>query len=131
MLFAIHSGLRYLVLLAGFFVILYATIGLLGKREYSAMMQRLASTFAGLIHLQVVVGLLVMLFARPFYSQLMGHLFMMLAAALVAQFTTSVVKRRPPEAKSYGPHLVGGLIALICIAGGVLAIGRGLLQSTV
>ena len=129
MLFAAHSGLRFLVLVGGLFVILYAAVGFFGKREYSSAMARLASVFAGLIHLQLLTGF-VLLFARPFYTQMIGHLFMMLLAAAVAQFTTSVVRRRPQEAKSYGPHLVGGILAMAFMAAGILAIGRGVLQST-
>lgn len=130
MLFAAHSGLRFLVLAGGLFVVLYATVGVLGKREYSQAVARLASVFAGLIHLQILIGAAV-LFTRPFHTQLVGHFFAMLAAAAVAQVTSSVVKRRPPEAKSYGPHLVGALLALAFMALGILAIGRGVLQSTV
>ena len=129
MLFDAHSGLRFLVLLAGLFVVLYALVGFFGKREYSMAMARLASVFAGLLHLQVLVGVAV-LFTRPFYTGLIGHLFMMLAAAAVAQVTASVVKRRAPEAKTYGPHLVGAALALAFVAAGILAIGRGVLQST-
>ncbi len=129
MLFAAHSGIRFLVLAVGLFALLYATVGLLGKREYSSAMARLASAFAGLIHLQLLVGIGV-LFVRPFHTQLIGHLFMMLAAAVVAQFTSSVVKRRPPDKKSYGPHLVGAVLALLFMTTGILAIGRGVFQST-
>lgn len=129
MLFAAHSGLRYLVLVAGLFVVLYALVGFFGKREYSVAMRRLATVFTGLLHLQVLIGLAT-LFSRPFYTQLIGHLFLMLLAAGVAQITTGVMKRRPAEQRSYGPHLVGGLVALALVAAGVMAIGRGVLEST-
>ena len=129
MLFAAHSGLRYLVLVAGLFVVLYALVGFFGKREYSTAMARLATVFTGLLHLQVLTGVAT-LFSRPFYTQLIGHFFLMLLAAGVAQLTTSVTRRRPPEQRSYGPHLVGGLAALALVAAGVMAIGRGVLQST-
>lgn len=129
MLFAAHSGLRFLVLLAGLFVVLYALVGLLGKREYSPVMARLAAAFTGLLHLQVLTGIAV-LFTRTFHTAIVGHLFLTLAAAAVAQFTGSVMRRRPRERKSYGPHLVGTVLALGLVAAGVLAIGRGVLQST-
>ena len=129
MLFAAHSGLRFLVLMASLFVVLYALVGHFGKREYSAAMARLATVFAGLLHLQVLIGF-VMLFTRPFYNAIIGHLFLMLMAAAVAQLTSSVVKRRPREEKTYGPHLVGAVVALALVAAGILAIGRGVLQST-
>ncbi len=129
MLFAAHSGLRYLILVGGLFVIVYAAVGLLGKREYAPAMARLAAVFAGLIHLQVFLGVAV-LFTRPFQTMLVGHIFLMLGAGAVAQVTHTVVKRRPPEAKMYGPHLVGALVALLLMAAGIMAIGRGVLQST-
>jgi len=129
MLFAAHSGLRFLILVGGLFVIVYAAVGLLGKREYAPAMARLAAVFAGLIHLQVFLGVAV-LFTRPFQTMLVGHVFLMLGAGAVAQVTHTVVKRRPPEAKTYGPHLVGALVALLLMAAGIMAIGRGVLQST-
>ena len=129
MLFAAHSGLRFLILVGGLFVIVYAAVGLLGKREYAPAMARLAAVFAGLIHLQVFLGVAV-LFTRPFQTMLVGHVFLMLGAGAVAQVTHTVVKRRPPEAKTYGPHLVGALVTLLLMAAGILAIGRGVLQST-
>ena len=129
MLFAAHSGLRFLVLLAGLFVVLHALVGFFGKREYSAAMARLAAVFTGLLHLQVLTGIAV-LFTRPFYTAIIGHLFLMLAAAGVAQLTSGIMKRRPQEQKSYGPHLVGAVLALALVAAGILAIGRGVLQST-
>lgn len=129
MLYAAHSGLRFLVLLAGLFVILYALVGHFGKREYSSAMARLAAVFTGLLHLQVLTGIAV-LFTRPFYNSIIGHLFLMLLAAAVAQLTSSVVRRRPREEKTYGPHLVGAVVALGLVVAGILAIGRGVLQST-
>lgn len=129
MLYAAHSGLRFLVLLAGLFVILYALVGHFGRREYSSAMARLAAVFTGLLHLQVLTGIAV-LFTRPFYNSIIGHLFLMLLAAAVAQLTSSVVRRRPREEKTYGPHLVGAVVALGLVVAGILAIGRGVLQST-
>ena len=129
-LYAAHSGLRYLVLVGGLFVILYAAAGFLGRREYSSAMVRLALVFTGLLHLQLVLGVAV-LFTRPFGTMVIGHIFTMLAAAAVAHFTTAVVRRRPKEARSYGPHLVGGALAMALIVLGILAIGRGVLDSTV
>ena len=130
MLFAAHSGIRFLVLAAGVAVVVLAAAGFFGKRKYTATMGKMASIFAGLIHLQIVLGAAV-LFTRPFHTALVGHFFMMAAAAAIAQVTASVVKRRPPEARSHGPHLVGASLALLFMAMGILAIERGVLESTV
>jgi len=130
MIFAAHSGVRYLFLLAGFVMVLYAAHGLATKREYVPAMARMATAFNGLLDLQILLGIAV-LFQREFGSYLIGHMFMMVFAAIVAHGTSVVVKKRPQEAKTYGPHLVGGLLALALVAGGIMAIpGRGVFQST-
>ncbi len=49
---------------------------------------------------------------------------MMLLAAVLAHVVYGVMKRRPPERRTYGPHVVGTLIVLAIIATGILAIGR-------
>ncbi len=49
---------------------------------------------------------------------------MMILAAIVAQVAMSVNRRRAQP--TLGLPLAGVFIALVCIAGGVMAIGRGL-----
>ncbi len=129
MWFAAHSGLRYLVLAAGALALLHALVGWAARREYSPVTARLAAAFAGLLHLQVVLGFAV-LFARPFSSALIGHVFATLAAAAVVQFVNTTMKRREAARRSYGPHAVSVAIALALVAMGVAAIGRGVLEST-
>ena len=129
MLYAAHSGIRYLVLLIGLAVVLYGLWGLIGKRPYAPVIGKLATVFTGLIHLQIALGIGVLI-TRPFGSQVISHLLMTVLAAVVAQGTTSVVRKRPVEEKTYGPHVVGAVLALALIAGGIMAIGRGVFQST-
>ena len=123
MLLYAHSGLRYLVLLAGVLVIGYATYGVAGKRQYDKTMRVLTASFTGLIDLTVMLGL-ANLFAGSFYPQLSGHIGMMVLAAVVAHVVFGVMKRRPPEERTFAPHIVGTLIVLGLIASGILAIGR-------
>ena len=125
MFFMAHSGIRYLVLLAGVLCAAYALVGWVTKRPYDRAMRGLASGFAGLLHLQILLGLVVV-FTRGFYPALMGHITMMIAAAVVAQIPVSVMRRRPEEARTYAPHAVTALAALALIAAGVMAIGRPL-----
>lgn len=125
-----HSGLRYLVLLAGLIALLYALYGWLTGRPYDRGMRITGASFAGLLHLQVLLGL-VLVAMGTFYGQLIGHLVMMIGAAVAAQLPVSIMRRRPPEHRSYPPHVVGTLLALLLIWGGVLAIGRGLISPTV
>jgi hypothetical protein len=126
MLYHAHSGLRYIVLLLGAAALLYALWGLATKRAYDRPMQILGMSFAGTLHLQVVLGFLV-LFAvvgRDFHPGIMGHLFMMLMAAAAVQVPLSVMKRRAPEARSLLPIVIGVGVGLLFIVGGILSIGR-------
>ncbi len=121
-----HSGLRYLVLLAGVAVVCYSLYGLITGRAYDRAMRATAASFAGLLHLQVLLGFFLLVSGR-FYPQLIGHIFLMLAAAVAAQVPLSVFRRRPPEERTYAPHLVSSVVALLLIWFGVLAINRTLL----
>ncbi len=124
MLLQAHSGFRYLVLLLGVLVILYAAYGLATKRDYDKTMRVLAAAFTGTIDLTVLLGFANLLFGIGFYPQLGGHIVMMIVAAAVAHVVYGVMKRRPDEEKSFGPHIVGTLVALGCVAAGIMAIGR-------
>jgi hypothetical protein len=120
-----HSGLRYLILLTGVLTVLYATYGVASGRAYDKTIRILASSFVGTLHLQILLGLALLL-SGQFSSALIGHIFMMVFAAASAQIPVSVMRRRPEENKSYLPHGVAALVALALIWGGVTAIGRTL-----
>ena len=120
-----HSGLRYLILLGGVLTVLYATYGEVSGRPYDKAIRILGSIFVGTLHLQILLGLALIL-SGLFSSQLIGHIFMMVFAAASAQIPVSVMRRRPEENKSYLPHGIGALVALVLIWGGVTAIGRPL-----
>ena len=122
-----HSGLRYLILLAGVLTVLYAMYGVASGRAYDKVIRILATSFAGTIHLQILLGLAMLLSGAGFQPALTGHLFMMVFAAAAAQIPVSVMRRRPEENKSYLPHGIGALVALALIWGGVTAIGRPLI----
>lgn len=123
MLLLAHSGLRYLVLLAGLAVVVYAAFGMITGRDYDKRMRVLSASFTGLIDLTVMLGL-ANLFTGTFYPQLGGHIVMMVSAAIVAHVVHGIMKRRPPDQQTYVPHLVGALVVLGLIAAGIMAIGR-------
>ena len=123
MLFYAHSGLRYLVLLAGILVLGYAGYGQATKREYDKTMRILAAVFTGLIDLTALVGVAHLL-TGVFYPQLGGHIVSMVLAVAVAHVISAVMKRRPVAERTFLPHIVGTLVVLALIAAGILAIGR-------
>lgn len=125
--FNAHSGLRYLVLLAGVLAVAYFAFGLVTKRPFDKGGRILGASFAGLLHLQVLLGILVLV-TRFYYPALIGHIVMMVAAAGVAQALISVNRRKAQP--GYGLPLAGVGLAVLFIIGGIMAIGRGVFTST-
>jgi hypothetical protein len=123
MLFYAHSGVRFLVLLAGVLTLGYALFGLATRRPYSPTMLTLSRIFAGSVHLQVLLGIVVLLMGR-FYSALIGHIMMMVFAAVTATLVPAIMRRRDPAARTWLPHLIGTLVTLALIWFGIVAIGR-------
>ncbi len=123
MLFFAHSGLRYLVLLAGVLVLGYAGYGQATKREYDKTMRILAAVFTGAIDLTVLFGVAHLL-TGAFYPQLSGHIASMVLAAVVAHIVSAVMKRRPVAERTFLPHIVGTLVVLALVVAGIMAIGR-------
>ena len=122
--FFIHSGIRYLVLLAGLAAAIYLLFGLATRRDFDKLAGALAGAYVGLMDVQVLTGILLYLLI-PAYPALMGHVVMMLAAVTVAHMASIVNKRR--EVKSYYVALTGVALSLLLIVGGIMSIGRPLL----
>lgn len=126
-LFHAHSGLRYLILLLAVANIAVLAMGLAQKQQFGKLHRILGAAFAGCLHLQVILGVgLVAL--GTYYPKLIGHFAMMLLAAVLAQVTMSVNRRKPTPGFQLPLIGVGG--ALLLIIGGIMAISRGVLQST-
>jgi hypothetical protein len=124
--FWLHSVLRYAILLAGAAVVLYGLVGVVSRKPFDPRMKKMGSLFAGLLHLEILVGV-GLLFTGSFYPGLTGHLFMMIFAAVAAQIVPSVMRRRPPEERTWTPYVVGALVSLVLVAAGILALGRPVL----
>jgi hypothetical protein len=122
MLLQAHSGFRYLVLLMGLVVIVYAAYGMVTKREYTRQMRALSALFTGMIDLTVLLGF-ANIFTGTFYPQLGGHIVTMVLAAAVAHIVHGVMKRRPDDQRSFAPHLIGTVVVLGMVAAGIMAIG--------
>ena len=129
-LFHAHSGLRYLVLLAGLVAALFFLFGFLTRRP-SGKGERIAmAVFTGALDLQILLGI-VMVAMGNFYGALMGHLFMMLLAGVTAHVAGILARRTTDDHRAHGLRLGGVLIALLLIVGGILAIGRSVLGAGV
>jgi hypothetical protein len=119
-----HSGVRYLVLLAGIAMLAYAAYGMVTGRPYDKRMRILSAVFTGFIDLNIMFGLATLFTDTTFYPQLGGHIVMMIFAAVVAHVVHGVMKRRPEDKQTYAPHVVAAVVTLGVIASGIMAIGR-------
>jgi len=122
-MFMAHSGWRYLILLAGIAMIGYALYGQLTGKEYDKPMRVLGSVYAGLMHLQILLGIAV-IFAGRFNPQAGLHIILMFFAAAVAQIPVSVMRRRPPEERTFGPFAVFGAVSMALVVVGIWSLGR-------
>ena len=126
-LFHAHSGLRYLVLLAGVAALVYFAIGLATKRPVTKAVRILGSAFAGLLNLQVTLGIILVAMGW-YYPRLIGHIVMMVLAAGVTHALLVVNRKRPQP--GYLLPLIAVVVAFVLIIGGIMAIGRNPLAST-
>lgn len=126
MIFYLHSGTRYLVLLAAVAALAYLLFGLATRRDFDKLAGALTGAYVGLLDLQVLVGVVLYLLV-PSRPALMGHAIMMLAAVTVGHVTNIINKRR--EQKSYGVAFGGVAVSLLLIVGGITAIGRSIIGS--
>lgn len=126
--FGLHSGVRYLVLLAAVVALIGAFMAGRPGRPAGGKPDRFYMIFVGLLDLQVVIGI-VLLLLRGFYPQLMGHIFTMILAVVAAHGFGVVARNRERERMQpqAGLRIAGVLIAVVLIIGGIMAIGRPIL----
>ena len=122
-----HSGLRFLVLFAGLFSIAVCAIGLVQKKEFSKLARISGSVFVGLLDLQVLLGVAMVLMGT-WYPKLIGHLVMMLSAAVLTHVL--LIKNRRSARPGYVLPLIAVGVAFVLIVGGIYAIGRDPLGMT-
>jgi hypothetical protein len=126
-LYMAHSGLRYVVLLVGLVSLVLLLLGVVRGRPFGRMHRALSSSYAGLLDLQVLLGLSMVALGR-FYPALVGHLAVMLLAAAELHVLLIVNRKRP--APGHLLPLVGVALSLVLVAAGVMAIGRTVFQTT-
>lgn len=128
MVYYAHSGLRYLVLLAGIAAIVVLARGLTGKRPYDRPARISSAVYTGSLHLQVVLGIIMIVLGR-WYPALMGHLIMNLLAVAVATVLSGWGRREADSQRGYKYALTGVVVSLLLLMGGIAAIGRHPFQS--
>jgi hypothetical protein len=121
LLFQIHSGLRFVVLALGLAALVLCFLGASKKAPFGGPGRGIASAFSGMLQLQGLIGIGVAAMGL-WQPRDVGHLVMMLTAAVLCQVMLSR-NRRAPQPNWVRPLIgVGG--ALVLIFGGIFAIGR-------
>src|SRR4051812_20197018 len=126
-LFHAHSGLRYLVLLAAIgalFALVYARST--GRASRAARVLPMA--FTGLLDLQILLGIALVM-GGLFPDAAVGHLVLMLLAAVVAHGSSIMARRSADERRDVVIRIGGVVLSLLLIAAGIMAIGRGVFGS--
>lgn len=127
-LFQAHSGLRYLVLLAAVAAIVVLAWGWAARQPFGKPARIASAAFGGLLDLQIVLGLL-MVALGLFYPSLMGHMTMMLLAAVSAHGLSVLARKQADPRRAHSMALIGVVLALLFIYLGIGSIGRGVLES--
>lgn len=121
MLFYAHSGLRFLVLLFGVVAVVVLLAGWRSGRPFTGPSRAVTAMFTGALDLQILLGIGTVL-TRPWYGALMGHLIMMIAAALAVHGITVYARKQPDARRAHSISLVGVVLGLLLIVGGIMAI---------
>ena len=127
----LHNLLRWLVLLGGFAAVIVMLRGLLTRAEWTGRERGIGSAFAGTLHLQVVVGILLYLVSpivRGGFADfgaamgdadtrffLVEHGLIMLLAAVSAQVGLSVARRAQTDRARYVRATIGVALALLLV----------------
>lgn len=133
-----HSGLRYLVLLAAVVVIIKSFVGWFGGTSYSKFDKILAPAYVGLMHLQLLLGLILYFFYSPFVTYNMGnpaerywsveHIALMILAVAAAQIGRSISKKsNDPQVKFRFQTIFFGISILLILVALATMPGRSIL----
>ena len=121
MLFYAHSGLRFLVLLSAVIAAAVLLWGWRSSRPLAGQARASLAVFTAALDLQVLLGIGLVL-TRPFYGALIGHLVMMVAAAIAAHALSVYARKITDVRRANLVALAGVLLALLLIVGGIMSI---------
>jgi len=125
----IHSVMRWLIVIAGIFVLYRSGRGWFGRRAWTEDERRWGTIFTILLDIQLVLGLLLYFVFSPFttsgFSQGMGdpvsrfflveHSSMMILAVIIAHVGSIMVKRAKLESKFKRMFIYYGIALLLIL----------------
>lgn len=118
MLQTIHGEIRWLVALVAVAVIIKFLIGWLGKRQYAPIDRTLLMAYTILLDINVLLGLIVLLFGGGFNGPRLEHATTMLLAAISGHMTT-IWRKSSDSTTKYRNQLLLVLLSLVLVFFGV------------
>ncbi|MDN5214267.1 hypothetical protein QQ020_19470 [Fulvivirgaceae bacterium BMA12] len=126
----IHSWLRWIVLILGLLVIIKSFFGWQGKKTYGKADNALSGSFIGILHLQLLIGLVLYFFLSPITTSAfqdfggamkaaslrywaVEHIFVMILAVVIAQIGRTRSKKASGNVKKFKSVTIFYLIAMI------------------
>lgn len=124
-----HSGLRWLILVAAILAVLKSLIGFFSGGKYGKFDHILSASFVGMMHLQLLTGLILYFFLSPLVTYNMGdpvsrfwsveHLALMLFAVIAAQVGRSISKKSQDSQVKFRFQAVFFTISLVLMIVGI------------
>lgn len=124
LLMTIHGEIRWLVALAALVVIVKFLMGWLGKREYTSLDRTLLTVLTISLDVNVLLGLILLLFGGGFSGPRLEHATTMLLAAIAAHMT-AIWRRSTDSPTKYRNQLLLVLLALALVFMGVWRLRGG------
>jgi len=120
----IHGELRWLVALVAVAIIIKFLIGWLGKRQYAPIDRTLLLVYTVLLDINVLLGLILLLFGGGFTGPRLEHATTMLLAVIAAHMTT-VWRKSTDSSTKYRNQLLLVLLSLALVLLGVWRLRGG------
>lgn len=130
-----HSWLRWAVLIAGFVLIALSLTSWMSNRPYAKKDNILSASYTGLLHLQLLIGLLLYIVYSPYTQSAfedfgaamkdaslrfwaVEHIALMILAVIAAQIGRSRSKKQPPVTK-HKTVAIFAIISMVLILAGI------------
>lgn len=123
-LITIHGELRWLVALVAIVVLVKFLIGWLGKRQYTSLDRSLLMGYTILLDINVLLGLIILLFGGGFNGPRLEHATTMILAVIAAHMTAMWRKSTDSTIK-YRNQFLLVLLSLALVLLGVIRLRGG------
>ena len=132
----LHSVLRWLVLLAGIFLVIKSIIGMTGNSTYGKLDNIVSASFVGTLHLQLLIGLVLYFFLSPITESALAnfgaamknaelrfwaveHITLMILGIVIAQIGRTKSKKQSEDKKKFKLQAIFYGIAMVLILAGI------------